>query len=167
MSDSVRPYRRQPTRLPRPWDSLGKNTRVGCHFFLQCMKVKRQSEVAQSCLTLSDPMDCSLPGSSIHGIFQARGLEWGAIAFSDVTSATQQLFTQYSPHPPNVDSVTPSCPFTVPVCALDTALLSSSSVTGNCTGLLSTQLSFLKVHTVSHPSLQCLPVLNTEFADSN
>ena len=81
MSDSVRPHRRQPTRLPRPWDSPGKNTGVGCHFLLQCMKVKRESEVAQSCPTLSDPMDCSPPGSSIHGIFQARVLEWGAIAF--------------------------------------------------------------------------------------
>ena len=82
MSDSVRPYRGQPTRLPRPWDSPGKNTGVGCHFLLQCRKVKSESEVAQSCLTLSDPMDCSLPGSSIHGIFQARVLEWGAIKFS-------------------------------------------------------------------------------------
>ena len=72
--------RQQPTRLPRPWDSPGKNTGVGCHFLLQCMKVKSQSEVTQSCLTFSDPMDCSLPGSSIHGIFQARVLEWGAIA---------------------------------------------------------------------------------------
>ena len=83
MPDSVRPQRRQPTRLPRPWDSLGKNTGVGCHFLLQCMKVKSESEVTQSCPTLSDPMDCSLPGSSIHGIFQARVLEWGAIAFSE------------------------------------------------------------------------------------
>ena len=83
MSDSVRPHRWQPTRLPRPWDSLGKNTGVGCHFLLQCMKVKSQSEVAQSCPTLSDPMDCSLPGSSVHGIFQARVLEWGAIASSN------------------------------------------------------------------------------------
>ena len=82
MSDSVRPHRRQPTRLPRPWDSPGKNTGVGCHFLLQRMKVKSESEVAQPCPTLSDPMDCSLPGSSIHGIFQARILEWGAIAFS-------------------------------------------------------------------------------------
>ena len=75
MSHSVWPHRWQPTRLPHPWDSLGKNTGVGCHFLLQCMKVKSESEVAQSCLTLSDPMDCSLPGSSIHGIFQARVLE--------------------------------------------------------------------------------------------
>ena len=82
VSDSVRPHRRQPTRLPHPWDSPGKNTGVGCHFLLQRMKVKSESEVAQSCPTLSDPMDCSLPGSSVHGIFQARALEWGAIAFS-------------------------------------------------------------------------------------
>ena len=82
MSDPVRPHRRQPTRLPRSWDSPGKNTGVGCHFLLRCMKVKSESEVAQSCPTLSDPMGCSLPGSSIHGIFQARVLEWGAIAFS-------------------------------------------------------------------------------------
>ena len=82
MSDSVRPHGPQPTRLPHPWDSPGKNTGVGCHFLLQCMKVKSESEVAQSCLTLSDPMDCSLPGSSVHGIFQAKVLEWGAIAFS-------------------------------------------------------------------------------------
>ena len=80
MSESVRPHRWQPTRLPRPWHSLGKNTGMGCHFLLQCMKVRSESEVAQPCLTLSDPMDYSLPGSSIHGIFQAGVLEWGAIA---------------------------------------------------------------------------------------
>ena len=80
MSDSVRPHRRQPTRLPRPWDSPGKNTGVGCHFLLQCMKVKSESEVAQSCPTLSDPMGRSPPGSSVHGILQARLLESGAIA---------------------------------------------------------------------------------------
>ena len=83
MSDSVRPHRQQPTRLPRPWDSPGKNTGVACHFLLQCMKVKSESEVAQLCPTLSDPMDCNLPGSSVHGILQARVLEWGAIAFSE------------------------------------------------------------------------------------
>ena len=82
MSDSVRPHRQQPTRLPHPWDSPGKNTGVGCHFRLQCMKVKSKSEVAQLCSTLSDPKDCSLPGSSVHGIFQARVLEWVASAFS-------------------------------------------------------------------------------------
>src|SRR5574341_1463052 len=67
MSDSVRPHRRQPIRLHRPWDSPGRNTGVGCHFLLQCMKVKSERELAQSCPTLSDPMDCSLPGSSVHG----------------------------------------------------------------------------------------------------
>ena len=82
VSNSVWPHRRQPTRLPRPWDSPGKNTGVGCHFLLRCMKVKSESEVAQWCPTLHDPMDCSPPGSSIHGIFQARVLEWGATAFS-------------------------------------------------------------------------------------
>ena len=87
MSDSVRPHRWQPTRPPHPWDSPGKDTGVGCHFLLQCVKVKSESEVAQSCPTLSDPMDCSLPGSSIHGIFQARVLEWGAIAFSGTNSS--------------------------------------------------------------------------------
>ena len=81
----VRLHRRQPTRLPCPWDSPDKNTGVGCHFLLQCMKVKSESEVAQSCPTLRDPMDYSLPGSSIHGIFQARVLEWGAIAFSEAS----------------------------------------------------------------------------------
>ena len=75
VSDSVRPHRWQPIRLPRPWDSPGKNTEVGCHFLLHCMKGKSESEVAQSCWTLSDPMDCSPPGSSVHGIFQARVLE--------------------------------------------------------------------------------------------
>ena len=98
MSDSVRPHRRQPTRLPCPWDSPGKNTGVGCHFLLQCIKVKSESEseVAQSCLTFSDPMDCSLPGSSVHGIFQARVLEWSALAFSkqmlQITEITIFLF---------------------------------------------------------------------------
>ena len=82
-----RPHRQQPTRLLCPWDSPGKSTGVGCHCLLQCMKVKSESEVAQSCPTLGDPMDCSLPGSSLHGIFQARVLEWGAIAFSELCSA--------------------------------------------------------------------------------
>ena len=133
MSNSVRPHRTQPTRLPCPWDSPGKNTGVGCHFLLQCMKVKRESEVAPSRLTLatpwtsayqaplsmgfsrqeywsgvplpspvherekwewscsvmptlSDPMDFSLPGSSVHGICQAKILEWVAISFSRESS---------------------------------------------------------------------------------
>ena len=80
MSNSVRPHRWQPTRLPGPWDSPGKNAGVGCHFLLQCTKVKSESEGAQLRPTLRNPMDCSLPGSSTHGIFQARVLEWGAIA---------------------------------------------------------------------------------------
>ena len=98
MSDSVRPHRWQPTRLPHPWDSPGKNTGVGCHFLLQCMKVKRESEVIQLCPTLRDPMDYSPPGSSIHGIFQARVLEWGAIAFSVrhlEAQAKQMTVSQY------------------------------------------------------------------------
>ena len=109
MSDSLRPHRRQPTRLPCPSDTPGKNTGVGCHFLLQCMKVKSESEVAQSCPTLSDPMDCSLPGSSVHGIFQARVLEWGAIAFSvfissqistwPVLSSRIEIFAEW-PHEP-------------------------------------------------------------------
>ena len=78
-------------QAPHPWDSPGKNTGVGCHFLLQCVKVKTESEVAQSCLTLRDPMDCSPPGSSIHGIFQARVLEWGAITFSDTDAKVVQI----------------------------------------------------------------------------
>ena len=85
MSDSVQPHRRQPTRLLRPWNFQTRTLEwewQPCHFLLQCMKVKSETEVTQSCLTLCDPKDCSLPGSSVHGIFQARVLEWGAIAFS-------------------------------------------------------------------------------------
>ena len=88
MSNSVWLHRQQPTRLPHPWDSPGKNTGVGCHFLLQCLKVKSESEVAQLCPTPSHPMDCSPPASSVHGIFQARGLEWGAIAFSNYCALT-------------------------------------------------------------------------------
>ena len=91
MSDSVWPHRQQTTRLPRSWDSPGKSTGVGCHFLLQCMKVKSESEVAQSCPTLRNPMDCSLPGSSAHGIFQARVLEWAAIAFSEAGSIAHRI----------------------------------------------------------------------------
>ena len=83
MSDSVRPHRQHPTRLPCPWDSPGKNTGVGCHFLLQCRKEKSESEVAQSCPVVCNPMDCSLRGFSVRGIFQARVLGWGAIAFSE------------------------------------------------------------------------------------
>ena len=84
MSDSVRPHSWKPTRFPHPWDSPSKNTGVGCHFLLQCMKVKSEREVAQSCPTLSDPMDCSLPGSSVHGTLQARVLERSATALAPI-----------------------------------------------------------------------------------
>ena len=94
MSYSVQPHRQQPTRLLCPWDSPGKNTGVGCHVLLQCMKVKSESEVAQSCPTLSDPMDCSLPGSSTHGIFQARVLEWVTIAFSKLVPNSSSWFVK-------------------------------------------------------------------------
>ena len=87
----MQPNGRQPTRLPRPWDSPGKNTGVGCHFLLQCMKVKSESEVAQLSPTLSDPRDCSPPGSFALGIFQARGLKWGAIALLGRTKAAFSL----------------------------------------------------------------------------
>ena len=90
VSNSVWPHRWQPTRLPRPWDSPGKNIGMGCHFLLQCMKVKSESQVAQSCPTLSDPMDCSPPGSSVHEIFQARMLEWVAISFSISNPGTER-----------------------------------------------------------------------------
>ena len=94
----MRPHRRQPIRLLRPWDSPGKNTGVGCHFLLQCMKVKSEREVTQSCLTLRDPMDRSPPGSSVHGIFQARVLEWGAIAFStSVSMSTLIILIFFAP----------------------------------------------------------------------
>ena len=95
MSNSVRPHRQQPTRLLCPWDSPGKNTGVGCHFFLQFTKVKSESEVAQSCPTLSDPMDWSLPGSSVHGIFQARVLELGAVEATPPLSDPLEPNLQY------------------------------------------------------------------------
>ena len=97
MSDSVRPQKWQPTMLPRPWDSPGKNTGVGCHFLLRCVKVKSESEVTQLCLTVCDPMDCSLPGSFVHGIFQARVLEWGAIAFSHEWGSNEILNVNFLP----------------------------------------------------------------------
>ena len=95
VSNSVRPHRRQPTSLSHPWDSPGKNTGVGCHFLLQCMKVKSEREVAQSCPALSDPMDRSLPGSSIHGSFQARVLEWGAITDHSHSNMKDIFFQNY------------------------------------------------------------------------
>ena len=96
MSDSVRPHRPQPSRLPRPWDFPGKNTGVGCHFLLQCRKVKSKSEVSQSCPTLRDPVDCSPPGSSVHGIFQARVLGWVPLPDS-IYVQINMLYTQRRP----------------------------------------------------------------------
>ena len=98
MSNSVRPHRRQPTRLPHPWDSPGKNTGVGCNFLLQCMKAKSESEVAQSCPTLCDPMDCSPPGSSVHGIFEARVLEyWSGVPFPSPDTGQRSLKRRFGP----------------------------------------------------------------------
>ena len=102
----VRPcatHRQQPTRLPHPWDSPGKNTGVGCHFLLQCLKVKSESEVAQSCPTLSNPMDCGPPGSSVHGIFQARVLEWGAI-WPNVDPFWNMLYSFFNKYVSNIGS---------------------------------------------------------------
>ena len=98
VSSSVRPHRRQPTRLLCPWDSPGKNTGVGCHFLLQCMKVKSESAVAHLCLTLCDPMDRSPPGCSVHGILQARILEWGAIALisSETSNSGRDVLSSHS-----------------------------------------------------------------------
>ena len=106
MSDSVRPHRRQPMRHPCPWDSPGKNTGVGCHFLLQCMKVKSESEVTQSCPTPSNPRDCSPPGSSVHGIFQARELEWVTSALSN-GGKTGLRVTSFSG---NITHLEPKCP---------------------------------------------------------
>ena len=94
MSDSVRPHRQQPTRLLHPWDSPGKNTGVGCHFLLQCMKGKRESHTI-----LSDPMDCSILDSSIHGIFQARVLEWGASSLSVMSNSLRPHGLQHTRPP--------------------------------------------------------------------
>ena len=98
MSDSVQPHRQQPIKLLWPWDSPGKNTRVGCHFLLQCMKVKRESEVAQSCLTLSDPMDCSLPGSSVHGF--SRQEYWSGVPLPSLRCITRTQVKQSFCSPP-------------------------------------------------------------------
>ena len=103
MSDSVRPHRWQPTRLLHPQDSPGENTGVGCHCLLQCMKVKSESEVTQSCLTLCNPIDCSLPGFSVHGTFQARVLEWVASAFSITQS--NDVNNMYSFFPKDIKAI--------------------------------------------------------------
>ena len=96
-----------PPGSPRPWDSQGKNTGVGCHFLLQCMKVKSESEVAQSCPTLSNAMDHSLPGSSVHGIFRERVLEWLAIAFSVASLPHSNLKKQSSASYPKPSTTMP------------------------------------------------------------
>ena len=99
VSDSVRPHRWQPTRLPRPWDSPGKNTGVGCHFLLHCMEVNSESEVAQSCPTLSDPMDCSPPGSSV--------LKWSNSSYDVISHFQFNFYSFYNTLPLRVFFLTP------------------------------------------------------------
>ena len=125
MSDSVRPHRRQPTRLPRSWDSPGENTGVGCHFLLQCMKVKGEIEVSRSCPTLSDPMDRSPPGSSVHAIFQARALERVAIASPLTVCRTLQNLTPTSQRPRAPSS---SCSFQCCISPLNHCTCASTAV---------------------------------------
>ena len=159
----MRPHRRQPTRLRCPGDSPGKNTGVGCHFLLQCMKVKSESEVAQSCPTLSDPMDCSLTGSSVHGIFQARVLEWGAIAFSSLAvraSITQlyrhsKLILSYS----HISQISFNCKGQKPnIAGTQEQLIDSCNwrVQGGTAGLLQAQLA-LRVRLDSVLRISFLP----------
>ena len=111
VSDSVRPRRWQPTRLPRPWDSPGKNTGMGCHFLLQCMKVKSESEVAQSCATPSDPMDCSLPGSSVHSIFQQEYWSGVPLPSPKITKNGSEVQRQEFCFPRDVRSALPTLKF--------------------------------------------------------
>ena len=123
MPNSVRPQRRQPTRLPCPWDSPGKTTGVGSDF-LQCMKVKSEREAAQSCPTLRDPTDCSPPGSSVHGICQARTLEWVAISFSNALKVKSE------------SEVAQSCPtLRDPMDLQPTRLLHPRDLPGKSTGV--------------------------------
>ena len=128
-------------QAPRPWDSPGKNTGVGCHFLLQCKKVKSENEVSQPSLTLSDTKDCSLPGSSVHGTFQARVLEWGAIAFSGAHSSLLlfQLFhwnSSFLTWPSiqfiNLFSLTHLLPLTWSIQSLVVHLLTQGSLLGFC-----------------------------------
>ena len=103
MSDSVRPHRQPPTRIPCPWDSPGKNTGMGCLFLLQCMKLKSETEVSQSCLTLSDLLDCSLPGSFVHGIFPGKNTGVGChfllqcMKLKSESEVTQSCLTRATP----------------------------------------------------------------------
>ena len=105
-----------PPGSPHPWDSPGKNTGVGCHFLLQCMKMKSESKVIQLCPMFHDPMDCSLPDSSIHGIFQARILEWVAIAFSMIYGSVQFSHSVVSDslRPHESQHTRPPCPSPTP-----------------------------------------------------
>ena len=107
MSDAVQPNRWQPTWLPHPWDSPGKNTGLGCHFLLQCMKVESESEVAQLCPTFSDPMDCSLPGSSIHGIIPGKSTGVGCHfpSVSPTFDIAIQCFGYLTLHPWRTDTL--------------------------------------------------------------
>ena len=91
MSDSVRPQRWQPTRLPRPWDSPGKNTGVGCHFLLQCMKVKRESEVAQSCPTLATPWTAAHQAPPSMGF--SRQEYWSGVPLPSPTVQYRELYS--------------------------------------------------------------------------
>ena len=137
MSNSVRPHRRQPTRLPRPWDSPGKNTGVGCHFLLQCMKVKSEREVAQLCLTLSDPMDYSPPGSSTHGIFQARLTALTASIISLILKPKMDICPCFpTARPMRVPPFSSPVSLTYVLSCLPPALALSHSFTGlSCQGL--------------------------------
>ena len=105
---TVRPHRWQPTRLPCPWDSPGKNAGVGCHFLLQCMKVKSENEVAQSSPTLATPWTAAYQ-APVHGIFQAKVLEWGAIAFSDYDISSWKYLSKVRSHqiPWSTECLTP------------------------------------------------------------
>ena len=134
----MRPHRREPTRLRHPWDSPGKNTGVGCHFLLQCMKVKSESEITQSCPTLSNPMDCSLPGSSILGIFQARVLEWGHRAsMPNVPLLVSLLCVHLSIHLSIRVFISPSIPACVQAKSLSRVQLFATPWTAGCQAPLS------------------------------
>ena len=162
MSDSVRPHRWQPIRLPHPWDSQGKNTGVGCHFLLQCMRVKSESKVAQSCLTLSHPMDCSPPGSHIHGVFQARVLETiflkGSLKVPSSTSCLKDC-DSYSNPPSNPDTK-----FYCDRCTQSQTLLQSPIILWGLTGLLAQALcANLSYPPSQHSTVQLMSTLANTF----
>ena len=155
----MRPQRRQPTRLPHPWDSPGKNTGVGCHFLLQCMEVKSEREVAQSCPTLRDPMDCSPPGSSIHGIFQARVLEWDAIAFSTCWEDAELIHWWYlDPH------VAHRKPWSILTIEITFRLFPSVNLNSMVVTNYKSTLKYIPLcfkHTPKEPALRMVPPLLT------